>query len=201
MKTLFVLLLLTTIYAFGLEYRRVDQNLIELDAASAKIRAELQEVPEEPNNKNWVKLKVDNMFRIDQHLRRSTDTFPTDNFYTEAEKRFFLVEIFRRVGNCDDENLLVLKSLLGIYRWFTISEFGGKTDPRNYAYMFDRVAASWNDPTKRNLQRYGTQGTCVGPGKWEPLPMEEPTELDKRRAEVGLPTMAEYQNIMNEFCK
>lgn len=77
----------------------------------------------------------------------------------------------------------------------------GETQPGHYAYLFDRVAASWNDLSKRKLQRYGTQGTCVGPQKWEPIPMEDPANVDVRRASVGLGTMAEYLEMFKDVCK
>lgn len=76
-----------------------------------------------------------------------------------------------------------------------------ETDPSNYAYLFDRVAASFKDPTKRKLQRYGTQGSCVAPGKWEPLAMEDPSNVDKRRAEVGLEPLKNYIDRFKEICK
>jgi hypothetical protein len=50
-------------------------------------------------------------------------------------------------------------------------------------------------------QRYGTQGQCVGAGQWEPLPIEDEKNVDKRRKEVGLPTMAEYKQNFKEICK
>lgn len=77
----------------------------------------------------------------------------------------------------------------------------GETNPRNYAYLFDRVAASFNDPSKRILQRYGTQGMCVGPGKWEPIEMEDPANVDKRRMEVGLEPLQNYINRFKDICK
>jgi hypothetical protein len=76
----------------------------------------------------------------------------------------------------------------------------GETSPRNYAYLYDRVAASWRDDTKRTLQRYGTQGTCIGPQKWEPLPIEEPANLDERRQSVGLEPMSEYLKQIQPYC-
>lgn len=76
----------------------------------------------------------------------------------------------------------------------------GETSPANYAYLFDRVAASWNDPGKRTLQRYGTQGTCNGPGAWQALPVEDPEHLDARRASVGLGTQAEYLKLVQVYC-
>lgn len=66
---------------------------------------------------------------------------------------------------------------------------------------FDRVASSFNDLTKRVSQRYGTQGNCVGPGLWEPLPIDDERNVDKRRKEVGLPTLVEYKQNFKEICK
>lgn len=77
----------------------------------------------------------------------------------------------------------------------------GETNPKNYAYLADRVAASWNDVTKRQLQRYGTQGMCVATGKWEPIPMEDPTLIDVRRKEVGLGPQKDYINSFKDVCK
>lgn len=88
----------------------------------------------------------------------------------------------------------VLKILSGLYK---INE----TAPSNYAYLYDRVASSFSDPSKRNLQRYGTQGSCVGPGQWAPSPIEDATNVDKRRAEVGLPTLQEYIAVFKEICR
>jgi len=76
----------------------------------------------------------------------------------------------------------------------------GETSPANYAYLFDRVASSFNDPSQRKPQRYGTQGTCTGPGTWEPLPVEDPANLDNLRKEVGLEPMADYIKRFKEIC-
>jgi hypothetical protein len=76
----------------------------------------------------------------------------------------------------------------------------GETSPSNYAYLFDRVAASWNDPSQRTLQRYGTRGTCVGLQKREPLPIEEPQWLDERRQSVGLSPESEYLKQVQQLC-
>jgi hypothetical protein len=75
-----------------------------------------------------------------------------------------------------------------------------ETSPKNYAYLFDRVAASWNDPSKRTLQRYGNQGLCIGYKAWEPIPMENPEHINERRASVGLNTLEEYKLQVREFC-
>jgi hypothetical protein len=77
----------------------------------------------------------------------------------------------------------------------------GETNPKNYAYLVDRVAASWNDITKRKPQRYGTQGMCVAPGKWQPIAMEDPINVDVRRKEVGLGPLKDYINGFKDICK
>ncbi len=76
----------------------------------------------------------------------------------------------------------------------------GETDASNYAYLFDRVAASFSDPSKRKLQRFGTQGSCVGAGLWEPLPMENSEKIDELRASVGLGSMQDYKNMFKDLC-
>jgi hypothetical protein len=62
----------------------------------------------------------------------------------------------------------------------------GETNPKNYAYLFDRVAMKHGGP-----QRYGTQGHCVGTRDWRPFD-DEAGDLDARRTSVGLPSEAEY---------
>lgn len=75
-----------------------------------------------------------------------------------------------------------------------------ETNPKNYAFLVDRVAAAWSYPDQRTLQTYGTQGECVGPKKWKPIPMIDPENVDARRAQVGLPSMAEYYPRVSAGC-
>jgi hypothetical protein len=75
-----------------------------------------------------------------------------------------------------------------------------ETNPRNFAYLFDRVASSFQNPAERTVQRYGTQGRCVGKDKWEPFEVEDPANLDKRRASVGLPPEDEYKKMFKDIC-
>jgi hypothetical protein len=77
----------------------------------------------------------------------------------------------------------------------------GDTSLKNYAYLFDRVAVSLQNPERRELQRYGTQGACSGPGTWEPHPVEEPAKLDERRRAAGLEPLADYQRLFKDLCK
>lgn len=73
----------------------------------------------------------------------------------------------------------------------------------NYAYLYDRVQMRFNDydSVENRLQRYGTQGRCTGPGTWEPLPMEDPENIDERRADVGLGSIKDYKARFKSICK
>lgn len=69
-----------------------------------------------------------------------------------------------------------------------------ETSPSNYAYLYDRVAIA-----EKRAQRYGTQGRCIGDKKWKAFEVENPDQLDARRASVGLMPQAEYEAIFT-FC-
>jgi hypothetical protein len=60
----------------------------------------------------------------------------------------------------------------------------------HYAYLYDRVAVAAKRP-----QRYGTQFDDAG----EPYAIEDAVNVDARRKEVGLGTMAEYRSQMREL--
>ena len=63
-----------------------------------------------------------------------------------------------------------------------------------YAYLYDRM---------HKPQRYGTQGSCVGPGQWQPRAMEDPARVEERRREIGLSPakLTEYAAIVSRSCK
>jgi hypothetical protein len=66
----------------------------------------------------------------------------------------------------------------------------GDMQGKYYAYLVDRVAVNAG-----RLQVYGTQGGCQGPGDWRQKPVADPDGLEARRAEVGLPSSAEYRAL------
>lgn len=66
----------------------------------------------------------------------------------------------------------------------------GEVDPKDVAYLTDRVLVNQNKP-----QVYGTQFHQVG-GKSVPRPIQDPLTVDVRRAEIGLSTMADYKQLM-----
>ena len=70
-------------------------------------------------------------------------------------------------------------------------------NPSNYAYLIDRVNVNTGKP-----QVYGTQMNLnKDQTSYEPKPVIEPENLNKRREEVGLGTIEEYIEIMNSHYK
>lgn len=72
----------------------------------------------------------------------------------------------------------------------------GEVSEKTYALLFDRVAATLDLP-----QRYGSQGQCMRPGVWEPLPMEEPDKVDARRNRAGLEPLAQFAAFESRTCR
>jgi hypothetical protein len=64
-----------------------------------------------------------------------------------------------------------------------------KASPGDLAYLEDRVALNTDEP-----QTYGTQiGGCSADGDVEPaVPIDDPDQVDERRAEAGLEPLADY---------
>lgn len=63
------------------------------------------------------------------------------------------------------------------------------------AYLTDRVRVGENKP-----QVYGTQFRSVD-NKMEPYPIEDAANVDKRRKEVGMSSLAEYRKTLDEVYK
>ena len=65
--------------------------------------------------------------------------------------------------------------------------------PVNLAYLTDRVLCA-----EGKKQVYGTQ-FITKDGKIEPRPIEDEANVDKRRAEVGLTSLAEYRKTLESL--
>jgi hypothetical protein len=65
----------------------------------------------------------------------------------------------------------------------------GEVEPKNVAYLTDRVLVNEGKP-----QRYGAQ---LGEN-FTPRPIEDPANVDERRAKVDLPPLAEYIKFARE---
>ncbi|HEU4780076.1 MAG TPA: DUF6624 domain-containing protein [Steroidobacteraceae bacterium] len=71
----------------------------------------------------------------------------------------------------------------------------GKTDRKRVGYLWDRVAIA-----DKRLQRYGTQGQCTDKA-WKPFDVEDPGQLDERRAKLGMEPIAEHALVVwREAC-
>ncbi len=73
----------------------------------------------------------------------------------------------------------------------------GQASPGDLAYLEDRVAVKRGED-----QLYGTQITCdAGNGPPVPqTPIADEANVDERRAEAGLPPLADYMQEMQEIC-
>ena len=68
----------------------------------------------------------------------------------------------------------------------------GEVSQSDLAYLTDRVLLA-----EGKKQRYGTQ-FIFADGKWKPRPLEDEANVDKRRAEAGLPPLAEYIKLIEK---
>src|SRR3989344_4619018 len=136
---LFVISIVQIVYASP--YPKVDTDLAEYDKTIVQMKSDFMQIPSDPNDKKWVRLKLDFMFNTDQYMRSMTDV-PFNHHYTEEEKQFFWQEFSPRFKDVDANNTADLKKLLKIYEWFKISDFEAQGD--NEAWII--VQHADNDP-------------------------------------------------------
>ena len=142
-----------------------------------------------------------------------------------GEKKAEYEKLMLAVNKADGENTKWLKDIIKAHGWLTYSMVGkdgaqaawllvqhADADPKfqrecldlmtklhktevslsNLAYLTDRVLLA-----EGKKQIYGTQFTTIE-GKLQPRPMEDEANVDKRRAEMGLSTLAEYAKIIEK---
>jgi hypothetical protein len=154
---------------------------------------------------------------LEQAMRRAVDsalaTLPG------ADRSAASAAIWRRVADVDAANTAYLKSILPTDGWFKSRRDGadvahdawfivqhspdqafqrlilarmrpliasGDARGADYALLYDRTEMFAGRP-----QLYGSQMTCAD-GRWRAAPTVDPAGLDDRRADMGLPPMAEY---------
>lgn len=71
----------------------------------------------------------------------------------------------------------------------------GDASPGNLAYLTDRIAVGAGQP-----QEYGTQIGCGEDGPAPATPIRDEAGVDARRAEVGLPPLADYYAELAAIC-
>jgi len=93
------------------------------------------------------------------------------------------------VQHADDDPLFQLRAL----RLMEPMVASGEVSKIDHAYLYDRVMLKI-----AGTQRYATQMTCEA-GQRVPQPLEDAKSVDRRRAEAGLSSLAEYQQQMTEL--
>ena len=200
------------------------------DRNVAEMNAKFEQIPANSTDKEWVKKKLVHMAEVDQYMMKYKPTFNNKTDAKSFDEQFlprseevlrtniqelkklmgiypwFTISAFGREASSDAEVIVqhadsdvdfqkeVLTKLEKLYQIDEVSR-------KNYAFLYDRVAAHENRP-----QRYGTQGYCTGPGVWEPCPIEKPNDfpsVDARRKEMNLDpvSMEEYEKVFEHVCR
>lgn len=192
------------------------ENRSRLEDLEKRVHAGIAAMPSVTREN--VPLVLRKLVAIDQELRK-VDT----SAFTEAELGVF---VKLAIGEAETARQ-TLEEIIALVGWPTIDGFGatadadawlivqhadhdrafqrrmlalleglpaGATDPQNIALLTDRIAIAEGRP-----QTYGTQGECRG-GAWEPLELMNPTDVDQRRASVGLPPLSEYAAAFAAEC-
>jgi hypothetical protein len=148
-----------------------------------------------------------------------------DESKLSKEKQTEYEKVFARMVRVDADNTKWLKSVVEKHGWPRTSRVGAdgaksawllvqhadadakfqrrcldlmtalpksEVSQSNLAYLTDRVLLA-----EGKKQLYGTQFTSVD-GRWQPRPIEEEANVDKRRAAAGLPPLAEYAERMRQ---
>lgn len=205
------------------------RDLAAFDAELAKRKVVFTSKHLSSERKEDVKQILSYLFDLDQFARKSLNIPYEHGYGGTPSGQSFAAALLPRGKQVDEENLRIFKALLDRWGWFNRSAWGdkvdgeawslvqhadggllfqekvlamleplaksGETDPSHFAYLFDRVAVNG-----RRLQRFGTQGFCIGPGKWSPRPIEDPEHVDARRKAMGLPPLAEYIASFKDIC-
>ena len=80
-------------------------------------------------------------------------------------------------------------------RYLSAAVEAGDASPGNLAYLTDRIAAGAGQP-----QEYGTQIGCGEDGPAPATPIRDEASVDARRAEAGLPPLADYYAELEAIC-
>ena len=152
-----------------------------------------------------------------------------DHFLSREEAALTRIGLIERLRRIDEFNTETLKSMLEGREWFRDDKDGKDaaynawlivqhadrnpefqrtilplieaalgtpgTSNQNYAYLHDRIAIAEGRP-----QLYGTQGRCVDLGIWEPYEIIDEAQVDIRRADMDLDTVADNITRLKDRC-
>jgi hypothetical protein len=206
----------------------VENQLRRFEPGVEELRRGLELDPPEPDSVAWVQTTLRTMVEEDRYTRQFA-TLPLEEGYGVLRYWYFWLRFRPRTVEMEQRHVRELKRLLARHGWIRRSRFGaeadsdawliahhadldrafqkevlavlegeaarGETAPEHYARLYDRVAVR-----EDRDQRYGTQGRCLGPGIWEPRPIEDPARVNARRRSAGLPPMEVQRSFSASRC-
>lgn len=209
---------------------KVTNDLDRVQAELKPFLDKLRLLPVSYRDTEIIKKRLAIMVEIDQGARQKL-TLPEESGYSEEDAKAYREVFWEWIKEHDQKHIKELKKILKKHSWLKISKFGpeadaqawllvqhaawdlpfqkrvlaklkllypeGETKPSNYAYLYDRVAE-----LEGRVQRYGTQGHCLGKGQWDIGKVENPSKLNEWRAQVGLSSIEDYIKLAAErLCK
>jgi hypothetical protein len=160
--------------------------------------------------------QLDSIYTEDQKYRQQIEGVDKKFGWTSKEMKI----LFKTINTKDSINLIKVKSIIDTHGWLGPEMVGdegsatlflviqhsdqatqekylplmraavkeGKAQANNLALLEDRVALG-----QGKRQRYGSQiGKDPATGQFYVLPLDDPDNVDKRRAEVGLQPLGDY---------
>lgn len=188
-------------------------NLKEWKGLVARLQAKVDKI--EANYDKPLQAKLLAIYDEDQKYRKQIDSVSRKYGYESKEMKSH----WQIIGEKDSVNLVQIKSILDQYGWLGEEKVGSqanmtlflviqhadlatqqkylplmrqavkaqKAEPGSLALLEDRVALG-----EGRRQTYGSQIGQDDNDKAYVLPLNDPDNVDKRRAEVGLPPLADY---------
>ena len=203
----------------------------EANTFKKAISTDYQEKAELTNEEiDDVKSKLRAMRIADQETRKTLDKFPSSIKNGQPSEQFLeawksvrsvderhlisldqIVETYgwidsRRFGEqAESDAWLLVQHMVydrGVFqeKILNLTEsliLSGEASAPHFARLSDRIKIIF----RKEKQLYGSQGKCVSPGLWEASPMEEVSEVEAARLEVGLKPFKDHLEKMSLECK
>ena len=182
-----------------------------------------------PHDRDWVAARLAFLASVDQVAAQQL-YFARPGWSTDTAAAYHKRFERERWSTIREDMQVELSELIGLHGWFEPSAWSEETrsdawlivqhadnavafqalvlamlqdscdatesDAVNCAYLHDRVMKNTG-----RLQRYGTQGRCVGPGLYEPYVIEDPVAVDSLRRGLGLEPLDDYVQATGRLCQ
>jgi hypothetical protein len=206
-------------YYTNYRHMSIDSDLLALhkDPRWSEVTAlvKINQEKEEANYDKTLVAMLDTIYQEDQNLRMQIEDIQKKSGYDSEEMR----EHWKKIMTADSINLIKVRKILDERGWLGDSIIGeqgnqtlflviqhsdlktqeqylpmmreavkdGNADPGSLALLEDRVALQ-----QGKRQTYGSQIGQNDNGEYYVMPLEDPDNVDKRRAEVGLEPLQNY---------